>query len=280
MLKGPSLLAIALFSAACARFPSPLFPVLAGSIGLPHHGCLTGATELPLAGPGFRFLRDNDRHYGIARFAAALERAAAAVAEERPGAILVFGDLSTARGGQLLPHLSHRTGRDADILLYATTLDGAPVESPGFIHFGPDGLAWDDAHRRFLRFDVEREWILVKSLLEDPEARVQWIFSNHAIEALLIEWAQARGEPAELVWRAAEILYEPRPGGAHDDHVHVRSACSDDDVVHGCEPSGPTRPWLAPAPRPGDVAPVDALARELLSPLVARDAQQQLSVTP
>ncbi len=239
-----SLVGLLLAAASCTQAPSPLAPALSGSIGLPHRGVLTDAVEMPTGGAGYRFLRDNDRHYGLSRFANALTRAAARVDQERPGSRLVIGDLSVARGGRLLPHLSHRTGRDADLLLYATTLEGAPVESPGFVHFGPDGLAWDDKHQRFLRFDVEREWILVRALLEDPEARIQWMFANHAIEALLVEWARARGETTELVWRAEVVLLEPHPGGDHDDHIHVRSACSDDDVAHGCEPSGPERPWL------------------------------------
>ena len=46
--------------------------------------------------------------------------------------------------------------------------------------------------RRFLRFDVERTWLLVKSLVEDGDARVQWIFAHRNVEALLVEWARAR----------------------------------------------------------------------------------------
>ena len=258
-----------LAAAGCARAPSPLYPTLAGSIGMPHRGVLTDSAEMPAEGPGYRFLRDNDRHHALPRFAAALTRAAARVEAERPGATLVIGDLSTAYGGRLMPHLSHRSGRDADLVLYALTAEGAPVPSPGFIHYGADGLAWDEASKRFYRLDVEREWLLVKELLEDPEARIQWVFVNHVVEALLVEWARARGEPTEIVWRAEQVMLEPHPGGAHDDHVHVRTACDEDDVAHGCEPSGPVRPWLALAPASTtSVLPSDAdLARELLAPL-------------
>jgi penicillin-insensitive murein endopeptidase len=228
----------------CARSPTPLYPPLAGSIGVPHRGVLTGAVELSAEGTGYRFFRNNDRHHALARFAKALAAAAARVENERPGGTLVIGDLSAEHGGRLMPHLSHRSGRDADLLLYALTVGGAPIASPGFVHYGPDGLAWDEANRRFCRFDVEREWLLIRALLEDPQARIQWVFVNHVIEALTIEWARARGESTELVWRAEEVMAEPHPGGAHDDHIHVRTACDDDDIGHGCEPSGPARPWL------------------------------------
>jgi penicillin-insensitive murein endopeptidase len=251
----------------CARAPSPLAPQLRGSIGMPHRGVLTDAGHLPRRGEGFRWLREDDRHYALPRFVAALERAAARVARERPGGTLLVGDLSAKGGGQLLPHLSHRSGRDADLLLYLTTLDGAPVESPGFLHVENDGLAWDDAGKRFYRFDVEREWLLVKALLEDEDARVQWIFCGRNVAALLLEWARARGEAGETVWRAQQVLLQPRPGGPHDDHVHVRTACTADEIASGCEWSGPMRAWLklTPATSPPDT---DAeLVAEILRPL-------------
>jgi penicillin-insensitive murein endopeptidase len=262
----------------CTRTPSPLDPGHAGSIGLPYRGCLTEATEVPARGPGYRFLRDNDRHFAAPRFAAALARAAGRIQDERPGSTLVIGDLSTRRGGRLLPHLSHRSGHDADLLLYAMTTDGAPIEAPDFVHYGPDGLAWDDKHGRFVRFDVEREWLLVKALIEDPDARVEWMFANHVIEALLAEWAIARGEPSDTIARAELVLLEPHPGGAHDDHIHVRTACSPDEEAQGCETGGPVRPWLASSPEP--VAPPDS---ELLAVLLGepgRPPGPAATVTP
>src|SRR5689334_19708833 len=99
-------------SAGCARAPSPLSQ-FEGSIGMPHRGLLTGASELPREGDGYKWLRQDDRHHGVPRFVAAIERAAANVAHKRPGGVLAIGDLSTKTGGQLLPHFSHRTGRDA-----------------------------------------------------------------------------------------------------------------------------------------------------------------------
>ncbi len=266
-MRAPGLSVLALLPLAwgCTRTPSPLDPGHEGSIGLPYRGCLSEAVELPERGTGFQFLRHDDRHFGTPRFAGAIERAAAIVAELRPGGTLIVGDLSRRHGGRLLPHLSHRTGHDADLLLYATTLEGAPTIPQEFVHYGPDGLAWDAAGQRFVRFDVEREWLLVKTLLEDSEARVEWMFSNHVIEALLVEWARARGESAETILRAELVLLEPHPGGAHDDHIHVRTACSAEEEAQGCETGGPVRPWLAPSF--GPEGPKDAeLVAILLGP--------------
>jgi penicillin-insensitive murein endopeptidase len=242
--------------AGCARAPSPLAPAWHGSIGSPNRGVLVAGTQVARDAPGLRWLRGNDRHWGLPRFSGAIERAAARVADERPGAHLLVGDLSTPTGGgPLSPHFSHRSGVDADLLFYVTTLGGAPVDSPGFIHVGADGLAQDEAHARWLRFDVEREWLLVRALLEDPEARVQWIFVSQVAEAMLLEWAISRGEPLETIARAQQVMLEPHPGGVHDDHLHVRTACSADEVFAGCENIGPRRPWLAydaPAPHESD----------------------------
>jgi penicillin-insensitive murein DD-endopeptidase len=234
-----------LLFAGCARAPSPLAPAWHGSIGSPSRGVLVAGAQVGRDAPGLRWLRGNDRHWGLPRFTGAIERAAARVAEERPGAHLLVGDLSTPTGGgPLSPHFSHRSGVDADLLFYVTTLDGAPVDSPGFIHVGADGLAQDEAHARWLRFDVEREWMLVRALLEDPEARVQWIFVSEVAEAMLLEWAISRGEPLETIARAQQVMLQPHPGGVHDDHIHVRTACSSAEVVAGCENIGPRRPWL------------------------------------
>ena len=263
-----SALSLACGTPGCASVPSPLVPLWDGSIGMPHRGVLAHGTELPSRGPGFQWLRHDDRHYALPRFAGAIERAAASVARQRPGSTLTVGDLSVRHGGQLLPHFSHRSGRDADLLLYVMTVEGVPVESPGFVAFGPDGLGFDEKNHRFLRFDVEREWLLIKALIEDPEANVQWMFVHHALEAMLIEWARARGEPSETVLHAELVMAQPSPPAQpHDDHVHVRTACTRDDVARGCEPSGPVRDWLYP---PGDERPNptnDELVLELVGPV-------------
>jgi penicillin-insensitive murein endopeptidase len=257
--------------AGCANVPSPLTPAWHGSIGLPGRGVLASGSEVRRDAEGLVWLRGNDRHWALPRFARAIERAAGRVSEERPGGTLSVGDLSTRTGGgPLPPHFSHRSGRDADLLFYVSTLDGAPVTSPGFIHVGADGIAHDEAHDRWLRFDVDREWLLVRALLTDPEARIQWVFVSDVVKALLVEHALARGEPAEIVERAQEVMLEPHPGGVHDDHIHVRTACSPEEVVAGCVPNGPTRRWLSSEPvdpRDADADLVHALLEPADAPL-------------
>jgi penicillin-insensitive murein endopeptidase len=263
-------LVLGALATGCAHIPSPLVPEWDGSIGTPSRGVLRDGAELRADADGLRWLRHNDRHWGLPRFAAAIERAAATVARQRAGGLLEIGDLSIRTGGgPLAPHFSHRSGVDADLLFYVTTLDGAPVESPGFVHFGADGLARDEAHARWLRLDVERQWLLAKALLEDPDARIQWIFVSDVVQARLLEWALARGDSAETIVRAREVMAQPSPGGVHDDHFHVRTTCSPEEVVAGCESVGPRRRWLA-----YDTEPIDEtdeeLALDLLAPMETR----------
>jgi len=160
---------------------------------------------------------------------------------------------------------------DADLLFYLTTLDGAPVQSPGFVHVGADGLAYDDAHQRWLRLDVAREWRLVRALVEDPEARIQWLFVSDVVQAMLIEWALATGDSPSTIRRAQAMMAQPNPGGIHDDHIHVRTACSPQEEVSGCEARGPRRSWLAdtlppPSDRDADLALALAQPLETVEP--------------
>lgn len=249
MKPAPSLaLAILPIAFGCSRTPSPLTPNVVGiTIGAPAKGVLQRGAQLPASGQGFRWLRPFGHHYGLPRFVSAVQDAAEAVHRERPGAPVMIGDMSARTGGQIPGHRSHRTGRDVDILFYVTTPEGAPLANTGFYQFGPDGLAMMPAGHggpRYVRFDVEREWLLVKALVSSPEANVQWIFVSRPLEALLVEYARARGEAPELVWRAETVMLQPGDSLPHDDHIHVRTACLPDEMLAGCEGGGPYWDWL------------------------------------
>jgi penicillin-insensitive murein endopeptidase len=263
---------LVLATAACNGTPTPLAPAVRGSIGVPHQGVLTHGATLPQKGAGYRRLRDDGVRYGNPRLVAAIQAAAAAVAKEKPGAPLVVGDLSARDGGEASGHRSHRTGRDADLLFYLTTPEGAPIPSPGFVRFAPDGLAkLEDG--KFARIDLEREWLLVKALVTSREANVQWLFCARWLEAMIIEYARARGEDPETVWMAESVLLQPGDSAAHDDHLHLRVACTPDEAVAGCLGGGPYWPWLPALPElapSGDAEFVRAVVEDLLPGASAR----------
>lgn len=258
-------------ASGCVGVPSPLAPGLRGSVGVPHHGVLTHGVALPAKGEGFVRLRTDDVKWGNPRLVRLLESAAATVKRARGGPPLVVADLAKRGGGKTPHHRSHRTGRDVDLLLFTLTPQGAPKKSPGFVRIGADGLGKADG--AYVRFDVPRTWSLVKALLEAPEAHVQWIFVARWLEALVIEYARARGEDEELVWMAESVLLQPGDSAPHDDHLHLRIACTPDEAVAGCEGGGPYWPWLPPVPRLGPLRdaeladlPALSLAGDLLTP--------------
>jgi penicillin-insensitive murein endopeptidase len=230
----------------CFNSPTPLAPGLGGTVGAPNNGVLTEAIELPVRGEGFVRYRPQSSHYfGRPALVRALETAASSVARARPGgAPLSIGDLSAATGGRIPGHDSHRTGRDVDLLFMVTTPAGASVPSPGFVRFGGDGLAYVQESGQYVRLDVERQWLLLRSLLTSSEIGVQFMFVCREVEALLIDHARALGEPDALVWQAETVMLEPSDSLSHDDHVHLRVACAADEVVGGCTGGGPRWQWL------------------------------------
>lgn len=260
------LLAAGVILGGCFGTPTPLAPGLSGSVGTPQAGVLTHGVELPVRGPGFRRYRPRSPNYwGNPRLIAGITHAAQVVDRAYPGtAPLLVGDLSARRGGKIPGHRSHQSGRDIDLLFYVTTPSGASIHSPGFVPLDSDGLGQVPGadEPTYVRLDVERNWLLVKTLIELDALRVQWLFASRDVEALLIEYALARGEPLELVWRAATVLLQPGDSSPHADHFHMRIACSPSEMVAGCEGGGPYWPWLElPAPptfsAPGELAALD-----------------------
>ena len=87
------------------------------------------------------------------------------------------------------------------------------------------------------------------------------MFVSRPVESQLVEHARAIGEPDELVWRAEVVLAQPSDSTPHDDHFHVRLACTPTEAVAGCE-GGPRRPWQPALPS------LEATDRELLEALL------------
>jgi len=232
----------------CFNTPTPLAPGLRGTVGVPNRGVLTDSQELPVRGPGFVRFRPMSSHYfGSPRLVRALQNAAQDVRRLAPGgAPLSIGDLSAKTGGRIPGHDSHRSGRDVDLLFLVTTPAGASVQSPGFVRFQGDGLARVDGTTDYVRIDIAREWILLRSLLTSPEIDVQFMFWCHELEALLIDHARALGEPDALVWQAETVMLAPSDSLRHDDYVHLRIACAPDEGVAGCSGGGPRWQWLPP----------------------------------
>jgi penicillin-insensitive murein DD-endopeptidase len=247
------LAAAALGLTGCVSAPTPLAPGLFGSVGVPNQGVQTGAVELPALGKGYERYRPKGRnHWGRPRLVNALTRIAAEIEAELPGSTLVIGDLGAQSGGKIPGHASHRSGRDVDLLFYTLTPSGAAIPSPGFVRFEADALAVVPDSGDYVRLDLARQWLLVKKLVNDSEIGVQFLFVSKPIEALLMDYARARGEPLELQHRAQTVMLQPGDSLPHDDHLHLRIACSPDETQAGCSGGGPYWEWLPPVPTSTD----------------------------
>jgi penicillin-insensitive murein endopeptidase len=190
------------------------------------------------------------RFYGTWQLAQLIERAARRVAFRLPGARLSLGELSGKEGGDIGGHNSHESGRDADLGFFMTRADGKPYAGQSFVQFDAHGRAL--APNGGLRFDDARNWELVAKLVDDSDARVQYIFVAHGIRQRLLHEAARRKAPADLVSRAAAVLVEPAHGNPHRSHFHVRIYCPPADRP-SCLDVGPYWAWYPNAPMlPGE----------------------------
>ena len=193
----------------------------ARSIGSPTDGRLEGG--IPLApSRELRLKNPQGARWGLPALVALLERSADRLAQRFHGSVVVVGDLSRRRGGDIAGHKSHESGRDADVGFFFLGAKGEQIPSAQFHVVDADGIAVDD---RSLRFDDARNWALVEAWVTDPRARVEHIFVADALRARLLKAARERGTYRPVLNRAAIALKQPTTGQAHDDHFHVRIAC-------------------------------------------------------
>lgn len=223
------------------------------SCGATNRGALHAGRALVRAGVGYEIPEpwwSRGRRYGTKELVGLIERAAATVAARLPGGVLAVADLSLPGGGPVTGHRSHQAGRDADLVFYALTPDGAPFRPDSFMAYyaanGRAGYAHAPAFTRDIAeryFDLARNWELVKALITDREAEVERIFISHRIRHWLLDYARTIGEPDDLIQRAAFVLKRPTNAEAHNDHMHVRVACSEEDIALGrCRDDSARRP--------------------------------------
>ena len=213
------------------------------SVGPANSGWLINGKALAFRGPHHRVLKrtvTRGYYFGSDDLTRLIQKAAAHVANKHPGAVLRVGNLSKEGGGKIGPSVSHQSGRDADIGLYATNLDGEFVDAPGFPNFGADRL---DRTRRYL-FDVARNWAFVEALLSDERARIQWIFLDDPLKEMLIDFGIRAGASAAVIDQAERVIVRPKDSSPHADHFHIRIFCNTGDQEFGCTDYGPEWQWV------------------------------------
>ncbi len=226
------------------------------SCGRANRGALHDARELPRYGYGYEIPDpwwSREHRFGTDELVGLIERAAAAVAEHHPGAMLGVADLSKDGGGALRGHRSHQSGRDVDLIYYALDDAGEPFRPDEHMaYYGRAGRGSYARSPRFVRditaryFDLARNWALVKALIGDSEVEVEHIFVSSRVRQWLLDYARRVGEPPELLDLAKRTLRRPRGADSHNDHMHIRVRCSAED-----EALGRCRNPIAQRPRRG-----------------------------
>jgi LysM repeat protein/murein endopeptidase len=189
------------------------------SLGRPQHGNLVNGEQLP-AGSGW-YRRRPVRSWGTNHMIDALTQAFQTVQRKHPKAHdNAVGDLSARNGGKLANHISHQTGRDADISFY---FRGHPKKGP---------KAFLSAKRHPL--DFAANWTLIEALVgpKPDKGPTEYMFVDYAVQSKLYNWAKSKGVSKR---RLAQIFQYPRgrramrgiirhePG--HHNHYHVRFRC-------------------------------------------------------
>jgi hypothetical protein len=141
-----------------------------------------------------------------------------------PGAAIAYLDASGRNGGKLLGHLSHKYGRDIDILYIGR--DKANRLYPrrphlltvGYrLHYGENGRCGS------LTFDRKANLHLMLALLEQQAAPVEKIFVEPYIRSWIIREAETNNIPGPVIARLKQALrYAGKNAARHDDHLHVR----------------------------------------------------------
>jgi penicillin-insensitive murein DD-endopeptidase len=191
------------------------------SIGAPNGGKLAHGEKL--TSNRSLEVRGGGHAWGTPELVQVLKRSAFKVRKKHKGSVLFVGDLSAKRGGPLFGHNSHQSGRDADVGFYMKHDDGKQVNPHRFVPFGGDGRARDGA---IVRFDDERNWLLIESLITDPKVDVRYVFISMGLRKRLLTYASQKKKVApDLYAKAAAALMSPSDVDVHDDHFHVRIAC-------------------------------------------------------
>ncbi len=216
--------------------PFSSLPVTSISVGTVNQGYLVGGVSLPVLGNNHRVGSRQESfgfNWAAAELIAAILRSAEAVAASHTDAILFVGNLSRLTGGNIPHSVSHASGRDVDLGFYL-------VDGEGRFYFPDDYLPIDKGGfttEQTYSFHSPSNWILVKSLIENPTVEVQYIFVARHISKLILDRARAERAPADLIQRAARLMVQPATS-PHDDHFHIRIACPLIHVGEGCIDTG------------------------------------------
>ena len=182
--------------------------------GFYSHGCISGASTLPLTGTGYQVMRVfRNRYYGDPDLLQFIQELAKAM--DILGSGILVGDMGQPRGGPLpYGHASHQIGLDVDVWFWTHPDQRTRVLNtderntlPPVSMLNANGVV-DPA----LFTDIQ----IAKLKAASTNPKVQRIFVNPAIKVYLC---------SSLPEKDLEWLHKLRPWPGHEEHFHVRLYC-------------------------------------------------------
>lgn len=207
------------------RFQGAPFSLMSLTVGYPNDGFQLRAKKLKNSESLQVKDSSKDNIFAHPALVLMLERSAREVAHVEKGSLLMVGDLSRRDGGPLSGHVSHQSGRDADVGFYLRDAAGRPVVRDHFTPFDPNGKSRYEAG---VYFDDYRNWLLLRAWVTDNRAGLVHIFVSTGLRWRLIEYGRKDPRFARYVEDVAVLLKQPAGRSVHDDHFHVRIACPDE----------------------------------------------------
>ena len=223
------------------------------SWGKANRGTILNPARLPDRGDGYRVPKrwaDRGIRYGTDELVDLVIQASRRVALDWPDARVTVADLSPERGGPSQWHRSHQSGRDVDLVFFATDEAGRQVDLEDMVRFDGDGVSLSAPR---LLFDTAKNWSLVRAIVEHPGSPVQHVFVYEPLALRMLDHARATGEPEAIIERARELMKQPGDSAPHDDHFHVRIVCTPADRAYGCRDYGTFQPSTKKLPELGSV---------------------------
>ena len=187
------------------------------SVGTTTHGRVEQPVRLG-EGPGYR-LRFPRNTYTLPSVVTTLQRCTARMKRRFKGtADILIGDLSRATGGRFPPHVSHQSGRDADVGYYIV----GNVQNQTMYRLKAHEVDYEKTWELLLCFLAEDEVVRVFMDTSFQKRMAQYLETSKRLDAKRIDRLFAAvGDIHD------DALVQHAP--AHDTHLHVRFACEPDD---------------------------------------------------
>ena len=213
-------------------YRSPEEKNMSFSIGDTRDGYLINGQPLPAPSLLLRQLPvqyERGIAYGTPNLITILVDTARTMQKKYPGTIMYLGNMGLREGGDIPYSVSHNSGRDADIAFYLKDENGKFANPRNMYKMSahlqarsPDGV---------YTFDLEKNTTLVETLLTHPKIHVQFIFLAKHLRTAIQRELVRREASEELLARFEETV---QVQAAHNDHLHIRIYCSNEDICAGC----------------------------------------------